>query len=234
METIKAALDATFSTPFFGIALTIACYSAGRRINARFRSVFSNPYLIAVILVVAVLRLTGIEFAAYERGGDVLSMMLVPATAILGTTIYSRRAFIRANLIPLMVGGFVGTATSMSSVWLMSRAFGIDEAIMMSMMPKSVTTPIAMELSALSGGIVSLSVMAVVCTGVFGTVTGPLLTRLFGVTDPITVGAAYGVSSHVIGTSKAAEIGETEAAASGVSICIAGLITVVLYMIFLI
>lgn len=234
METIKTALDAALGSPFFGIALTIGCYAVGKWVNAKFRSVFSNPYLIAVLLVVGILHFTGIELAQYEVGGNILSMMLIPATAVLGTTIYSRRAFIRENFIPLVVGGFVGAATSLTSVWLLSRAFGIDEAMMKSMMPKSVTTPIAMELSALSGGIVPLSIIAVAFTGVFGVIVGPLLTRLFGITDSITVGAAYGVASHVIGTSKAVEIGETEAAASGVSICIAGMITVVLYMIFLI
>lgn len=234
MERFAAAADAALTSPLFGIALTIACYAVGKRVNARCPSVLSNPYLIAVTLVIAFLHVTGIPLASYQTGGDILTMMLVPATAILGTTIYSRRAFLRAHFLPLAVGAFTGAVTSISSVWLLSRAFGLDEALMRSLMPKSVTTPIAMELSALSGGVVPLSIIAVAFTGVFGVIFGPILTKILGIDDPIAVGTAYGTASHVIGTSKAVEIGETEAAASGVSICVAGMMTVALYMAFLV
>ena len=234
VEALAPALEAAYASPFFGIALTALCYVAGKRINARYPSVLTSPFLVTVVLVIAFLFFSGVPLSSYQVGGDILSMMLVPATAILGTTIYSRRVFLRENFLPLVVGGLVGAATSIASVWTLSRAFGVDEAFMRSMMPKSVTTPIAMELSALSGGIVPISIIAVAFTGIFGVVLGPLVTKVTGVTDPIAVGAAYGTASHVIGTSKAVEIGETEAAASSVSICMAGLMTVGVYLVFLI
>lgn len=233
-EALTAAFAAAAASPFFGLSLSMICFWAAKAVAARYPSVLTNPYVISVVLVIAFLKLTGAEPADYQAGGELLTMMLIPATAVLGTTIYSRRAFIAKNFIPLLVGATVGSAVSMGSIWLMSRAFGIDREMFLSLLPKSVTTPIAMELSAMSGGIPSIAIIAVAVTGVSGVIFGPLILKLIPITDPISVGAAFGVSSHVIGTTKAVEIGETEAAASSVEICCAGVVTVISYLVFVI
>ncbi|MDL2263451.1 LrgB family protein [Synergistaceae bacterium OttesenSCG-928-I11] len=234
MERFFLSLDAALASPFFGISLTIFCYAVGKWANARYRSPITSPYIVALVLVVGALHFGRIPLSHYRSGADLLTMMLVPATAILGTTIYSRRAFLRQNFVPLVVGGLVGSATSLASVWLLSRALGLDRTVALSMMPRSVTTPIALELAAISGGIMPIAILSVLLTGMCGVVFGPVITKLMGITDPLAVGAAYGVASHVVGTSKAVEIGETEGAAGSVSICVAGMITVALYMMFLV
>lgn len=234
MNALNEALEAATASPFFGLSLSMICFWIGKMMNIRRPSLLTNPYIIAVILVIAFLKITGASLENYQIGGDLLTMMLIPATAILGTTIYSRRSFIAKNFVPIIVGAVVGSATSMSSIWLMARAFGIDKTMMLSLLPKSVTTPIAMELAGISSGVPAIAIIAVAVTGVSGVVLGPVILKLIPVRDPISVGAAFGVASHVIGTTKAVEIGETEAAASSVEICCAGVVTVAAYMLFIV
>lgn len=228
-----AALSGALASPFFGISLTIAAFMLGKRIAARARSPLANPFVIALIIVVATLKGLGIPLEYYQNGGDLLSLMLVPATAMLGTTVYRQRALLRANLLPILAGCFAGAATSILSVYFLCRALGVGESLMLSLLPKSVTTPIAMELAGLSGGLVPLAIAAVAVTGIFGVIFAQWVLRLLGMDDPIVVGISIGTASHVIGTAKAIEIGETEGAASGVAICITGIATVAVYLIFL-
>lgn len=150
---------------------------------------------------------------------------LAPATAALAISIYSQLPLLKKNLLPIIAGTAVGSAVSMTSVWMMCKAFGLDEKLTASMLPKSVTTPIAMEVSNQLGGIVPVTVAAVIMTGILGAVLAPTLIKLFKIDDAIATGVA-------IGTSKAIEIGEIEGAMSGIAIGVAGVITVI-YSLFL-
>ena len=230
---IAVAVNGALASPFFGIALTILALTAGKRIAARVRSPLANPFVMALIMIIAFLQVTGVPLDYYRRGGDILSLMLVPATAILGTVIYRQRAFLRANFLPIAVGCLVGAITSISSVYFLCRFFGVERSLTLALLPKSVTTPIAMELAELSGGLVPLAIAAVALTGIFGVLFAQWVLGFLGLKDPLVVGIAIGTASHVIGTSKAIEIGETEGAASGVAICITGIMTVAVYMVFL-
>ena len=118
----------------------------------------------------------------------------------------------------------------MLSVYGLCRFFGLDDAMTASLLPKSVTTPIAVSISESRGGVVPVTVVAVIFTGILGSILSPLLIKLFCVKDSMTAGLAIGASSHAIGTSKALEIGETEGAMSGLAIGICGIITVLLSM----
>ena len=133
-----------------------------------------------------------------------------------------------SDWLPILVGCVVGSASSMGSILLLCRLFGLDAAMTASLLPKSVTTPIAISVSQAHGGIGPITVVAVLITGIFGSIAAPLLIKLFRVKDPMTAGLAIGASSHAVGTSKALELGETEGAMSGLAIGVCGLITVVL------
>ena len=135
---------------------------------------------------------------------------------------------LKKRLLPVLAGALVGSICSVGSILLLSRLFGLDESLTASLIPKSVTTPIAMSVSQQLGGIVPVTVAAVVVTGIVGAVFAPTFIRLFRVKDPVAAGLAIGVSSHALGTTKALEIGEVEGAMSGIAIGIAGLITVIL------
>lgn len=233
MHILRVALDEALSSPFFGIVLTLVCYRIGKWVGGRYRSVWANPFLIALVSIIVFLQVTGIPLESYTNGADVFGLMLVPATAFLGTTIYRQRLFMKANFFPIVLGCFTGACTSIASVYFLCRLFGVGEPLSTSLMPKSVTTPIALELARLSGGIVPLTVATVALTGIAGVVCGPILTRIFHIDDPIVAGVSYGTASHVVGTTKALELGEVEGAASGISLCVTGLFTVFIFLAFL-
>lgn len=219
------------SSPLFGITLSIAAYGLGYWIQKKLRSPAANPLLIAIVLVILFLKVTGIPLDSYNVGGDFIAMFLAPATACLAISIYQQLPVLKKNLIPVLAGSAVGAVASMGSVYLLCRLFRLDEQMTASLLPKSVTTPMAMGVSEQLGGIVPITVAAVVFTGILGAIFAPLMIKLFRIHNPIAAGLAIGACSHAVGTSKAIELGEVEGAMSGIAIGTVGLITVVLGMI---
>ena len=151
----------------------------------------------------------------------------------LAVAIYSKVRLLKENWLPILVGCVVGSLVSMGSVLGLCRLFRLDEAMTASLLPKSVTTPIAVSVSQAHGGIPSITVVAVILTGIMGSILAPMLIRLFRVKDPITAGLAIGACSHAVGTSKALELGETEGAMSGLAIGVCGLVTVIFSLILM-
>lgn len=221
-------MEAVLQSPLFGIVLSIAAYSAGLWLNRKLKSPLVNPLLIAIALVILFLNALGIPPKAYNRGGTVISLFLAPATAVLAVSVYRQLEVLKANFLPVVLGCLAGALTSMGSAYLLCRLFGLDDRLIASMLPKSVTTPIAMEISRQGGGIVSVTVAAVVLTGILGAVFAPLLIRVFRIKSPVAAGVAIGASSHAVGTSRAIELGEVEGAMSGIAIGVSGIITVLL------
>ena len=194
--------------------------------NKKLRTPIANPLLIAILLVIAFLKLTGIPLDAYRKGGDFISMFLAPATACLAVSIYSQRKLLKKNLFPVLAGSAAGSAASMGCVWLLCRLFRVEDSFTASLLPKSVTTPIAMGVAEQLGGVVPVTVAAVIFTAVLA----PALIRLFRVKDPVAAGLAIGACSHAVGTSKALELGEAEGAMSSIAIGVCGLMTVLFSM----
>lgn len=216
------------SSPYFGIALSILSFWIGVKLQKRFKTPLCNPLLIAVLLCVLVLSVFRIPYENYNAGGSIINLFLAPATACLAVSIYTRIQILKENWLPIVVGCAAGSLTSMISVFLLCRLFGLDEAMTTSLIPKSVTTPIAIGISTSKGGIIPVTVIAVIFTGILGSILAPTLLRLFHVNNPVSAGISIGACSHAIGTSKAVELGETEGAMSGLAIGICGIITVIL------
>ena len=219
-----------YASPLFGIVLCIFSFEIGLWINRKTHSPLANPLLIAVVICIAVLQIFSIPLESFQQGGDIITMFLAPATAALSLSIYNQLDTLKKNLLPILAGTLTGSITSIGSVIGLCKLFGLDEKMIASLIPKSVTTPIAMEVSRQHGGIVSITVAAVIVTGIFGAILAPVLIKLFRVKNPVEAGIAIGTCSHALGTSKALEIGETEGAMSGIAIGVAGIITVVLTM----
>lgn len=217
-------------SPLFGIVLSIFAYELGVQINRKLRTPIANPLLIAIVLVILVLKIFRIPAESYQQGGNIISLFLGPATAVLAISVYSQLETLKKNLLPVIAGCLAGAVASIGSVFLLCKAFGLDEKLTASLLPKSVTTPIAMEISKNLGGIVPVTIAAVILTGIMGAVLAPILIRLFHIDNSVAAGVAIGASSHAVGTSKAIEIGETEGAMSGIAIGISGIITVLLSM----
>ena len=221
-------MNELFYSPFFGILLTIFSFYIGVKIQKKTGFVFCNPLLIAIILVIGVLLLFEIPYEAYSEGGSIINMFLAPATACLAVSIYQRIHLLKEYWLPILVGCTCGSLASMGSIYLMCQLFGLDEQITYALLPKSVTTPIALSVAESHGGLIPITVIAVIITGILGSITAPYLIKLFRVKDSVASGVAIGACSHAIGTSKAVEIGETEGAMSGLAIGICGIITVLI------
>ena len=223
-------LSELLSSPFFGIALSVAAFSIGVWIQKKTGLVICNPLIIAIVLVSGVLLLFKIPYESYNEGGSIINMFLAPATSCLAVSVYTRVELLKKNWLPILAGCAAGSLTSMGSVFFLCRLFGLDEAMTYSLLPKSVTTPIAVGIAEGHGGISSITVAAVILTGIMGSILAPFLIRIFRVKDAMTAGLAIGACSHAVGTSKAIEIGETEGAMSGLAIGICGIVTVVFAM----
>ncbi len=219
-----------WTSPYFGIALSILAFWTGEKLQKKLKSPLCNPLLFAILVIVVILLVFRIPYDSYNEGGAVINMFLAPATTCLAVSIYTKIQILKENALPIVVGCTVGSLTSMGSVYLLCKLFGLDGAMTASLLPKSITTPIAVEVCQTHSGIVPVTVIAVIFTGILGSILAPFLLRLFRVKNPITAGLAIGACSHAVGTSKALELGETEGAMSGLAIGVCGIITVIVSM----
>ncbi len=217
-----------FSSPLFGIVLCVGAFVLGVAINQKVKSPIANPLLIAIAMVIIILKAFHIPLKSFNVGGDIITMFLAPATVVLALSVYRQMEILKKHFLPILAGCLAGSLTSMSSAFLLCKAFRLNDKLVASMIPKSVTTPIAMEISRQGGGIVPVTVAAVIITGILGAILSPVLIKLFRVDNSVAAGVAIGACSHAVGTSKAVELGEIEGAMSGLSLCISGIITVIL------
>jgi putative effector of murein hydrolase len=225
---MKLMIETIIGLPIFGIALTLATYSVALVIARRINNSIANPTLIAALLVVLVSKAFGIPLESYQVGGSVIAMLILPATISLAVPVYEQRRKLKRYFLPIIVGCSVGAATSLASVTILSKLFSLEEIPSLSLLSKSVTAAIAMDLAKTLGADVALTLMAVMVTGISGVLFGPPLLKLFKVEDPILQGISMGTSSHVIGTSRAMEMGPVQGAISSVAIFVTGIATVVL------
>ena len=219
-----------FASPYFGVALSVITFWIGVKIQRRLKTPICNPLIIAIVLTSGVLLIFRIPYESYNEGGEIINMFLAPATACLAVAIYTKIEMLKQYWLPIVVGCTAGSAASMLSVYGLCRLFGLDGSLTVSLLPKSVTTPIAVSIAEPAGGMVPITVVAVIGTGILGSIIAPFLIRIFRVNDPVAAGLAIGASSHAVGTSKAIELGEVEGAMSGLAIGICGIITVLISM----
>lgn len=224
----EPTLTAFAGSPLFGIAISLLTFQIGSMLYRRTGSVFLNPLVLSMLMIIAFLVNFHISFDDYNKGGRFISFFLGPATVILAVPLYKKIHLLKANILPILTGITIGSVTGIVSIIGMCRIFGLDELVSVSMIPKSITTPIGIELSNQLGGLPSITVAGIVFTGISGVLLGPMICRLFRIQDKVAVGIAIGTSSHALGTTKAVELGETEGAMSGLAIGIAGLITIFL------
>lgn len=215
--------------PLLALVLTFGAYQIGLWCRKKVNSPLVNPLLVAVILVAGVLLITDTSVEAYQAGASGIGWVLTPATVCLALPLYEQVKILRKNLPAIIVGVAAGTVTSLVFILLLCFLFGLDRQLSVSLLPKSITTAMGMVLSEQSGGIAALSAAAIIITGILGSLFGDLLCKLLKITDPIAQGVALGTASHVIGTSKANELGSLQGAVSSLSLACAGILTAVLF-----
>ena len=210
----------------FGIILTIIAFEIGVTIRNKWRNPLLNPILIATILIIGFLTITGIDYDTYKVGGDYISFFLGPVTVLLAVPLYRHIQALKNAWLPILAGIVVGSTVSIVCVIACAKIFGISKTLMLSLIPKSITIPMGSVVSEQIGGIPSITIVSIVITGITGAVTAPLVCRFFRIKNPVAQGVAIGTSSHALGTTKAMEIGEVQGAMSSLSIGVAGVVTV--------
>lgn len=218
------------SSPLLWLGISILCYDLALEIKKKFGFALLNPLIVGSLLIVFFLYITNTSVETYKKGGAFINMFLTPATAVLAVPIYRQRKLLKENALPIVLGALVGSMVSIVSVIVLTNVFGLDEVFKLSLIPKSVTTPIGMEVAATLGGVPAISIVAIMISGLAGAIIMPSILKACKIEDSIAKGIALGTAAHAVGTSRAIEMGETEGAMSGLAIGIAGIITVVISM----
>ncbi|MBQ8450284.1 MAG: LrgB family protein [Bacteroidaceae bacterium] len=211
---------------FFGIILTLGAYLLGVVLKRRFNIFIFNPLLVAIAISISVLAITGIEYSKYNSGASQISTLLTPATVCLAIPLYEQIQLLRKNATAILIGIASGVLTSGVTIAAMSILFTLGHKEYVTLLPKSITTAIGIGLSQELDGYIAITVAAIIITGLFGNIAGDILCNIFGIKHPVAKGIAIGTSTHVMGTSKAMEIGEIEGAMSSLSVAVAGCMTV--------
>ncbi len=216
------------SDKIFLIAITFVSFIGAQYLQRRTGIKLLNPILVSMVAIIVFLKSIGIDYGTYKAGGEYIELWLKPAVVALGVPLYRQLSSIRKQLLPLLISEVAGCVAGIVSVVVVAKALGASHEIIMSLAPKAVTTPIAMEISAATGGIPALTAAVVVCTGIFGGMAGFKIVKLTRVTSPIAQGLSIGTAAHAVGTSAAMERGERYGAFSSLGLTINGLLTALL------
>jgi len=218
-----------FETSLFaGVFLSLAAYELGAFLKSKFKLGIFNPLFVSITVTIIVLLAGRIDYSVYYASAKYISWLLTPATVCLAIPLYEKWALLKNNIKAVGLGLCAGTATSLTTVFVLSLLFGLSHEEYVTLLPKSITTAIGMGISEELGGYVAITVAVIVVTGVLGNMFAELICKVFRITDPVSRGLAIGCSSHAIGTAKAMELGKTEGAMSSLAIAVSGILTVIL------
>lgn len=223
-EGIRLILE---QTQYFGLVLSIGAYLFACWLKNKTKLAILNPLLVSAALIIACILGVGMDYETYNKGASYLSWLLTPATVCLAIPLYKQLHLLKKHADAVAVGITSGVVTSVVSIFLMCKVLGMAHVHYVTLLPKSITTAIGMGISEEAGGIVTLTVMSIILTGVLGNMAGETVLKLLKVRHPVAKGLAMGTSAHAVGTAKALEMGEIEGAMSSLSIAVAGLMTVI-------
>lgn len=213
--------------PLFVLCLTLLAYQLALELYQRSRWVLAQPVLVATLLLVAALWGCGIDYAHYRQESGMLWLFLGPATVALAVPLHLNLPRIGQLFWPVSIALLVGgTVTVALTLWL-ATLLGAGQEMLMTLVPKSVTSPIAIVLAEEMGGIPALTAVFVMITGVLGAVMGPLLLDLTGVSSPAARGLALGLSAHAVGTSQALQESQEAGGFSALAMSLAGVVTAI-------
>ena len=221
-------MDVIISSPVFGVLVSIVAYEVGILIKQKSNLSIFNPLLIAIIILIIFFFIFNIKYDDYNSGGQVISFFLAPATVALALPLYKKFSLFKENALPILLGILCGAVFGIVSVIVLSKIFHLTDELTKSLIPNSITTPIGIALSKQLGGLPSIAVVAIIITGILGSIIGPFLYKILRIDDKVAMGIAMGSASHAVGTARAMEIGEIEGAMSSLTIAISGIMTVLI------
>lgn len=210
-----------------GIVISLAAYEIGVAAQKKWKKAILNPLLIAIVLTIGFLIIFHVDYESYNSSAKYLSYLLTPATVCLAIPLYQQLELLKKNAAAIVGGILSGVIASLGSIFVMAAIFGLEHEQYVTLLPKSITTAIGMGVSEELGGYVTITVAAIIITGVLGNMSAEFICRLFCIRSPISRGLAIGTASHAVGTARAMEMGEIEGAMSSLAIVVCGLCTVV-------
>ncbi len=210
------------------LALTFGAFALFKGVQKKTRWVLLNPILLTIATLILFLKVSDISYETYSEGGELIAFWLKPAVVALGVPLYLQLEMIKKQLLPILLSQLVGCLVGVVSVVLIAKGLGASTDVICSLAPKSVTTPIAMEVSNATGGIPSLTAAVVVMVGLFGAVFGFRVLDMGRVKSPIAQGLSMGTASHAIGTSAAMEVSKKYGAYASLGLTLNGILTAIL------
>ena len=217
-----------FENKFFLLAITFGFFFFSKLLQKKTGWVVLNPILLAIALLICFLKFTGVSYETYNEAGSLVEFWLKPAVVALGVPLYLQLRMIKKQLMRILVSQLVGCIVGLVSVTIIAKLMGASPAVIMSLAPKSVTTPIAMEVSKAAGGIPSLTAAVVVVVGLFGAICGFKILQVGHVGSPIAQGLSMGTASHAVGTSRAMEVSGKYGAYASLGLTLNGILTALL------
>ncbi len=204
---------------------TIACYIVSRKIGAFKAFKYFPPILIAAAILIFFLEISNSNYEAYANGTSILTYILGPATCALAYPLYKHTGLIKTNLTPILIATFISVFVSIFTLYVFAKIFALENQIAVSLMPKCVTTPVALEITKMTNGILGLSIVGVFISGILGASIGHTLLKLCKVNDDISIGLAMGAVSHVIGTAKCLEVSQKQGTMAALVMVLTALFT---------
>lgn len=213
---------------FFFVAFTFVVFYLARILQRKTGRIILNPILMTIIFIIGFLKITGISYEIYADHTSMINFWLKPAIVALGVPLYMQLNSIRRQLVPVLMSQLIGCLVGIVSVVITARLMGASDAVIVSLAPKSVTTPIAMEVSGSLNGIPSLTAAVVIIVGLFGAIFGFKILQVGRVKSPIAQSISIGTASHAIGTSRAMEFSRIYGAYASLGLILNGLLTALL------
>ena len=209
------------------VVLTLFAYRFGTFCQSKLKTPLCNPIIVAVLVVLGVLSVSGLELEVYRQGANMLSWLMTPATVCLAISMYEQVQVLKKRAGMILAGVAAGAISSIAMVLAIGLLCKFDADLILSLLPKSVTTAIGVPLSQITGGVAAITTATIIVTGIVASVIGPFLCRIFRLTDEVAQGVAFGTAGHVVGTAKANELSPLTGAVSSFSLVISGIITAI-------
>lgn len=221
-------MKAFLSNQYFLLLITFGTFYAFKLLQQRVKSVLLNPILLSIAVIIGYLVLTDISYDTYSKAGGLIEFWLKPTVVALGVPLYLQLETIKKQFLPILASQLAGCLAGVMSVVAIAQMMGAKKDIILSLSPKSVTTPIAMEISATVGGIPSLTAAVVVCVGLLGAVLGYKAMGFGRVHHPMAQGLSMGAASHAVGTATAMEVSKLHGAYASLALTLNGIFTAIL------
>jgi len=214
-----------FQLPVFGVFISIIAFVGAQKLRKKYNYILLNPVLVAIVAIIVFLLIFNIDFEDYNRGGRFISFFLGPSVVALGVFFYEKYEEVKQNLKVFLLSVAVGGTAGILTVIIFLLLLKVPGFVIESLAAKSVTTPIAIEITKLTGGIPEITAGIVIAVGIFGNAFGPFILKKLGIKSKIAIGTALGTAAHGIGTARAFEESKLAGVYSGLAMCLNGIIT---------